>query len=150
MRGRTRRVTVVGTHGRASVVSKVTVSVVLTTVGYTSRFNGNGRTDRASLQPLLVPCVPTTVTRPMRPNKSLFVPRHFDALRGPWHHTSEEIEIASVENGNPSRRHKKIYRNFDLLLPKFHFILPNFYFGPPWGIFVCSVEIGDFLGRNLH
>ena len=77
-------------------------------------------------------------------------PRHFDALRGPWHHTSEEIEIASVENGNPSRRHKKFYRKFDLLLPKFHFILPNFYFGPPWGIFVCSVEIGDFLGRNLH
>ena len=96
------------------------------------------------------PCVPTTVTRPMRPNKSLLVPMHFDALRGPWHHTSEEIEIASVENGNPPRRHKKFYRNFDLLLPKFHFILPNFYFGPPWGIFVCSVEIGDFLGRNLH
>ena len=60
----------------------------------------------------------------------------------------EEIEIASVENGNPSRRHETILRKFDLLLPKFHFILPNFYFVPPWGKFVCSLEIGDFLGRD--
>ena len=60
----------------------------------------------------------------------------------------EEIEIASVKNGNPPRRDETILRNFDLLLPKFHFILPNFYFGPPWGKFVCSLEIGDFLGRE--
>ena len=73
---------------------------------------------------------------------------HFDALRGPWHHTSEEIEIASVENENPPRRDKKILPNFDLLLPKFHFILPNFYFGPLWGIFVSSLEISDFLPRG--
>ena len=73
---------------------------------------------------------------------------HFDALRGPWHHTSEEIEIASVENGNPPRRHKKNLPNFDLLLPKFHFILPNFYFGAPWRIFVSSLEISDFLPRG--
>jgi len=46
------------------------------------------------------------------------------------------------------RRNKKILRNFDLLLPKFHFILPNFYFGPPWRIFVCSLEISDFLRRK--
>ena len=100
---------------------------------YSSRFDGNGRPPtkhfRVSLQPLLVPM-------------------HFDALRGPWHHTSEEIEIASVENGNPPRRHKKILPNFDLLLPKFHFILPNFYFGAPWRIFVSSLEIPDFLPRG--
>ena len=41
-------------------MSEVTMSVVLTTVGYTSRFDGDGRTDRASLQPLLVPCVQTS------------------------------------------------------------------------------------------
>ena len=39
--------------------------------------------------------------------------------------------------------------NFDFVLPKFHFILPNFYFVPPWGIFVCHVEIPDFLGRRV-
>ena len=67
----------------------------------------------------------------------------------------EKIEIASVENGNPSRRYETILRKFDLLLPKFHFILPNFYFilpnfyfGPPWGKLVCFLEIGDFLGRE--
>jgi hypothetical protein len=63
-------------------------------------------------------------------------------------HTSEEIENISVENGNPSRRHKKILPNFDLLLPKFHFILPNFYFPAPWGIFIFSLEISDFLRRG--
>ena len=47
-------------------------------------------------------------------------------------------------------RNEKILRKFDLLLPKFHFILPKFYFGAPWGIFVCSVRIGDFLGRNSN
>ena len=85
-----RRVTVVGTLGRASVVSKVTafvVSKVTASVG----FNGDGRTDRASLHGAIRlavlqrthdraslhgairlavlqrthrPCVPTTVTRP--------------------------------------------------------------------------------------
>ena len=38
--------------------------------------------------------------------------------------------------------------NFDLRLPKFHFILPNFYLGPPWGNFVSSLEIPTFLGSN--
>ena len=71
---------------------------------------------------------------------------HSDTLRSPRRHTSEEIENASVENENPPRRNQKIHRNFDLLLPKFHFILPNFYFPAPWRIFVCSLEIPDFLG----
>ena len=42
----------------------------------------------------------------------------------------------------PPRRCEKILRNFDLLLPKFHFPVP-------WGIFVCSLEIPDFLGRHV-
>ena len=46
-----------------------------------------------------------------------------------------------------SARKRKILRNFDLLLPKFHFILPKFHFGPPWRVFVCSLEILDFLRR---
>ena len=62
----------------------------------------------------------------------------------------EKIEIASVENGKPPRRDEIILRKFDLLLPKFDFILPNFYFGPPWGKFVCSLEIDDFLGRDCN
>ncbi len=38
--------------------------------------------------------------------------------------------------------------DFDPFLPKFHFILPNFYFAPPWGIFVSSLDIYDFLRRR--
>ena len=57
---------------------------------------------------------------------------------------------SSVEILDYPARNGKILRKFDFILPKFHFILPNFYFGPPWGIFVCSVEIPDFLGRNLN
>ena len=49
-------------------MSKVTVSVVLTTVGYTSRFNGNGRPPTR-----YSPCVPTKVTRPVRPYKGQLV-----------------------------------------------------------------------------
>jgi len=64
-----------------------------------------------------------------------------ETLQSPRHHTSEEIENASVENENPPRRYKKILPNFDLLLPKFHFILPNFYFPAPWRIFVSSGAI---------
>ena len=41
-----------------------------------------------------------------------------------------------------------IPRTYDLLLPKFHFILPKFHLSAPWGIFVCSLEILDFLGRG--
>ena len=73
---------------------------------------------------------------------------HFETLRHPRPHTSEEIENLQGANENPPRRHEKILPNFDLLLPKFHFILPNFYFGPPWRKFVCSVAISDFLGRR--
>ena len=35
-----------------------------------------------------------------------------------------------------------------MLLPKFHFILPNFYFPPRWRIFVSSVTDLDFLRRE--
>ena len=38
---------------------------------------------------------------------------------------------SSVEILDYPVRNEKIFRNFDLLLPKFHFILPNFYFVPP-------------------
>jgi len=60
----------------------------------------------------------------------------------------EEIKNTLVANGNPPPRKRKILRNFNLLLPNFHFILPNFYFAPPWGIFVSSLTILDFLGRK--
>ena len=63
---------------------------------------------------------------------------------------SRKSSNASVEIAESPRRDKKIYRNFDLLLPKFHFILPNFYFPAPWRIFVSSLEISDFLMRNCH
>ena len=54
----------------------------------------------------------------------------------------------SVELFTYPRRDEKILRNFDLLLPKFHFILPKFHFPSPWGIFVCSLELPDFLRRD--
>ena len=53
----------------------------------------------------------------------------------------------SSDSFDPPPRNEKILRTYDLILPKFHFILSNFYFGPPWGIFVYSVAISDFLGR---
>ena len=56
---------------------------------------------------------------------------------------------SSVEILDYPVRNEKILRNFDLLLPKFHFILPNFHFPSPWGIFICSVELSDFLGRRV-
>ena len=58
--------------------------------------------------------------------------------------------ISSVEIADYPRRDEKILRNFEIFLPKFHFILPNFYFGPPWGFFVCSLDIYDFLGRLFY
>ena len=44
-------------------------------------------------------------------------------------------------------RNEQILRNFEIILPKFHLILPNFYFAPPWGIFICSLALPDFLRR---
>ena len=73
-----------------------------------------------------------------------------DALRLLRPHTSEEIKNTSVANGNPPRRNKKFHRNFDLLLPKFHFILPNFYLPVPWRIFISSLAVVDFLGRDCN
>ena len=61
----------------------------------------------------------------------------------------EEIGNSSVEIVDYPARNEQILRNFEIILPKFHLILPNFYFGPPWGIFVCSVSIYDFLGRRV-
>ena len=55
---------------------------------------------------------------------------------------------SSVGIPESSVRNEKKLRKFVFFLPKFHFVLPNFYFGPPWGIFVCSVEITNFLGRK--
>ncbi len=58
---------------------------------------------------------------------------------------SRNLRNGSVGIWNRSARKRKIHRNFDLLLPKFHFILPNFYFPAPWRIFVPQRAIGDFL-----
>ena len=92
-----------------------------------------------------------TDARPSVPTgRRLTPPRHFDALRLLRPHTSEEIKNISVANGNPPRRNKKNHWNFDLLLPKFHFILPNFYLPVPWRIFVCSLAVFDFLGRDCN
>ncbi len=99
--------------------------------GYSSRASLHGATR------------PIALTPPM-------APMHFDALRGPGHHTPEEIENASVPNGKPPRRDEKILRNFDLLLPKFHFILPKFHFPAPWRKFVSSLEISDFFRRDVE
>ena len=46
-------------------------------------------------------------------------------------------------------RNEQILRNFEIILPKFHLILPNFYFGPPWGNFVSSLTLPDFLGSRV-
>ena len=60
----------------------------------------------------------------------------------------QEEDNSSVEFFDYPARNGKILPKFDLLLRNFHFILPNLYFGPPWGIFGCSVELPDFLGRE--
>ena len=56
--------------------------------------------------------------------------------------------ISSVDILDYPVRNGKILPNFDFILPKFCFILPKFCFGPRWGIFVYSLEIFDFLGRD--
>ena len=58
------------------------------------------------------------------------------------------LKDSSVEIMDYPVRVEKILPNFYFILPKFHFILPNFYFGSPWRIFVCSVELSDFLGSD--
>ena len=62
---------------------------------------------------------------------------------------SKKSAISAVEISESPPRNEQILRNFDLLLLKFHFILPNFYFAPPWGISVFRVEIPDSLGRRV-
>ena len=56
---------------------------------------------------------------------------------------SRKLSNSSVEILDYPARKRKIYR-------KFHFILPKFYFVPPWRIFIFSLEILDFLGRNWN
>ncbi len=63
---------------------------------------------------------------------------------------SRKSSNSLVEIFEFSVRNKKILRNFEIFLPKFHFILPNFYLPVPWGIFDCSVELSDFLGRDCN
>ena len=46
-------------------------------------------------------------------------------------------------------KNQQFLPNFHFILPKFHSILPKFYFAPRWRNFVSSVEISDFLGRDL-
>ena len=48
---------------------------------------------------------------------------------------SKKSAISSVEISESPARNEQI--------------LPNFYFVPPWGIFVFHVEISDFLGRRV-
>ena len=60
----------------------------------------------------------------------------------------EEIVNPSVEILDYPVRDGKILRTYDFILPKFHFIPPKFYFAPPWRIFVCSLDILDFLPRR--
>ena len=62
---------------------------------------------------------------------------------------SKKSAISAVDISESPPRNEPILPNFDLLLLKFHFILPNFYFVPPWGISVFRVEIPDFLGRRV-
>ena len=61
----------------------------------------------------------------------------------------EEIVNPSVEISDYPVRRRKILRTYDFILPKFHLIPPKFYFAPPWRIFVCSLDIPDFLGRRV-
>ena len=60
----------------------------------------------------------------------------------------EEIEISTAEIFGYPVRSSKIPRTYDSFLPKFHSILPKFYFAPPWRIFVFHGAIGNFLERN--
>ena len=53
----------------------------------------------------------------------------------------EEIVNPSVEILDYPVRDGKILRTYD-------FILPKFYFAPPWRIFVCYLDIPDFLPRR--
>ncbi len=57
---------------------------------------------------------------------------------------------SSVDILDYPARKRKILPKFHFILPKFYFILPKFYFVPPWRIFICSLEILDFLGRNWN
>ena len=67
-----------------------------------------------------------------------------ELYEGEWRNSKD----SSVEIFDYPARNRKILRNFKIFLPKFHFILPKFYLPAPWKIFVCSLEILDFLGRE--
>ena len=61
---------------------------------------------------------------------------------------SRKSDNSSVDILDYPARKRKILRKFHFILPKFYFILPKFYFVAPWRIFIFSLEILDFLGRN--
>ena len=61
---------------------------------------------------------------------------------------SRKSNDSSVEIVDYPVRKRKILRKFHFILPKFYFILPKFYFPAPWKIFICSLEILNFLGRD--
>ena len=63
---------------------------------------------------------------------------------------SKKLSNSSVEISEYPARKREILPKFHFILPKFYFILPKFYFVPPWRIFICSLEILDFLGRNWN
>gem|GEM_PF-5197715 len=61
---------------------------------------------------------------------------------------AHENPVSSVGNRKSLPRNGQILRNFEIFLPKFHFILPNFYIQPPWGMFVFQRFICRFLREN--
>ena len=95
--------------GKASVVSKVTASSLYQLLQRCG-FDGDGRTDRASLQESSR-CVPTT---------SRFLWNYFG--------------ISSVDIFYFPGRKGKILRTYRLILPKYRLILPRKFFLPTWRI----------------
>ena len=60
----------------------------------------------------------------------------------------EEIADSLVGISDYPVRRRKILRTYDFIPPKFHFILPKFYFYPLWGNFVSALTLPDFLPRS--
>ena len=57
---------------------------------------------------------------------------------------------SSVEICESPRRNEQILRNFAFFLPKFHLILPKFYFSSTWRMFLLHVGIFDFPREELE
>ena len=71
---------------------------------------------------------------------------HFHTEENPFSYGRKSIFVGGNRKSTP--RSEQILRNFDLLLPKFHFILSNFYIPPLWGMFVFQRAICRFLRRG--